>query len=201
MAYVIKTIDDISKVSEGNVAEINVYNWGCEYRPYAQGKLCFIKDQGFVVELLCKESNPRAVYVEQNTSVCKDSCLEFFANFKPLKEGTGYINFECNANGSLLCCYGSCVEIRNTVIELGAEHPKAEVFQTESEWGYRVFIPLSLIETIYGEANFKVGDHIKGNFFKCGDDTEHPHYGSYTKIEFSYPSFHRPEFFADMIIK
>lgn len=200
MAYQIKTIDDITQVSKGNIAEINVYNWGGDYRPYAQGKLCYVKDQGFVVELLCKETNPRAVYVDQNGPVCKDSCLEFFANFMPKKEGMGYVNFECNANGSLLCCYGTVVYPRQTVVELGIEHPKAEALQTDTEWGYQVFIPLSLIETIYGKTNYQVGDHIKGNFFKCGDDTEHPHFGSYTKIDFPHPSFHQPAFFADMVI-
>lgn len=200
MTYQIKTIDDVSKVCEGNIAEINVYNWGGEYRPYAQGKLCYVKEKGFVVELMCKENNPRATYTEQNSPVCRDSCLEFFANFAPEKEGTGYVNFEGNANGALLCCYGKNVMERQTVAEMGIAHPKAEVFKTETEWGYRVFIPLSLIEKIYGKKTFRAGDHITGNFFKCGDDTAQPHFGSYTKIDYPHPSFHQPTFFADMVI-
>lgn len=203
MKYEIKTIHDVSEVSNGNIAEISQYNWGGEYRPYAQGKLCYVKDQGFVFELMCKESNPRAIYTEQNANVCKDSCLEFFANFKPELKDTGYVNFECNVNGSLLCCYGTVVYPRKTIQEMGIEHPKAVPFKNDTDWGYQVFIPLSLIESVYGQANYKTGDMIKGNFFKCGDDTEIPHFGSYTVIDpevIKRPSFHQPAYFADMVI-
>lgn len=203
MVYQIKTINNIEDVCKGSIAEISQYNWGGEYRPYSQAKLCYVKDKGFVVELMCKESNPLAVYVEQNSDVCRDSCLEFFANFKPEIQGKGYVNFECNVNGSLLCCYGTVVYPRKTIVEMGIEHPKAMPFKHENEWGYQVFIPLSLIEKVYGNANYKTGDKIKGNFFKCGDNTEIPHYGSYTVIDSSIikkPSFHQPAYFADMII-
>lgn len=203
MPYEIKTIKDVSEVGKGNIAEIGQYNWGGEYRPYAQAKLCYVKDKGFVVELMCKEKKPRALCIEQNKDVCKDSCLEFFANFKPDMEGMGYVNFECNVKGSLLCCYGTVVYPRKTVMEMGIDHPNAVPFQTEEEWGYSVFIPLSLIESIYGNAEYKKGDYIRGNFFKCGDHTETPHYGSYTVIDptvIERPSFHQPAYFADMKI-
>lgn len=200
MVYEIKTITDISEIDKGNIAEINKYNWSGEYRPYAYGKLCYIKNQGFAVKLMCRETNPRAIYTEQNSPVCKDSCLEFFANFKPDIEGLGYINFEGNANGSLLCCYGTVVYPRQTIEDMGLEHPIPSVIKTEDSWGYTVFLPLETIKAIYGNADYEIGDHIRGNFFKCGDDTDIPHFGSYTEIDFPHPSFHQPQFFADMVI-
>lgn len=206
--YKIKTISNASEVNLGEAAEIAVYNWGDAsghpYRPYAQAKLCFIKDKGFIAELMCRESSPRAIYVEQNKNVCEDSCLEFFANFAPQIEASGYVNFEGNANGSLLCCYGRDISSRHTIAEMGIVHPKAEPFKTQSEWGYRVFIPLSLIKEIYGIDSYKSGDLIRGNFFKCGDKTEYPHFASYTVIDplvITRPSFHQPAYFADMIIE
>ena len=83
---------------------------------------------------------------------------------------------------------------------MGLEHPLPKVIQGEGFWGYELMIPLSLIEGVYGPSRFETGSVIRGNFFKCGDETEFPHFGSYTKIDWEYPSFHRPQFFAEMQI-
>ena len=56
------------------------------------------------------------------------------------------------------------------------------------------------IENIYGDAVFHSGDLLRGNFYKCGDRTEHPHYASFTKIDTPRPCFMDPDYFADMII-
>lgn len=198
--YQIKTIASMDELDQGNTALVDIYNWGGDYRPVTRAVLCFIKDQGFALRLTCEEENPRATFTEQNTGVCRDSCLEFFANFRPDLPDTGYINFEGNANGALLCCYGSCVEERETIADMGLEHPLPKVVRGEGFWGYELMIPLSLIEGVYGPSPFKTGSVIRGNFFKCGDETEFPHFGSYTKIDWEYPSFHRPQFFAEMQI-
>ncbi|MFZ2538901.1 MAG: carbohydrate-binding family 9-like protein [Oscillospiraceae bacterium] len=199
--YKIKAINDISEIEKGNVAKINVYNWNCEYQPVAFAKMCYIKDQGFAVLLSCEEKNPLATYTKPNCMVCEDSCLEVFANFKPTMEDKGYINFEANANGSLLCEYGKAGGNRQKLVEMGLYNPKISVSKTKNDWGYTLFIPLDLIEKVYGNAEFKSGDKIKANFFKCGDKTKSPHYGSYTKIDWECPSFHRPQFFSDMMIE
>jgi len=36
----------------------------------------------------------------------------------------------------------------------------------------------------------------KANFFKCGDDTQQPHFLSWQPIDTPRPDFHRPEFFG-----
>ena len=203
MAYKIKTISDISQVDKGQVAQIDVYNWGGKYKPKALGILCYIKDQGFILRMRCIESNPTAKYIEQNKPVCRDSCLVFFVNFKPQNENSGYINFECNALGSLLCAYGNSVFTRNTIVSMGLEHPNVESFNSDTEWGFDIFIPLTLISGVYNNADFNIGDSIRGNFYKCGDSTKEPHYGSFTMINVATipaPSFHQPNFFAEMVI-
>lgn len=202
MSYEIKTISDPSRIESGNVADVNVYNWGGSYRPETNAVLCYVKDRGFAVRLFCREKDPLATHTEPNSRVYEDSCLEFFANFRPDLKGSGYVNFEGNTNGAMLCFYGSSREDgeRTSILGLGLPHPKPEVFRTDGGWGWRLLIPLDFIRAIYGSAEYRAGSLIRGNFFKCGDKTAAPHYGSYTKIESPYPNFHRPEYFADMII-
>ncbi|MEG0691491.1 MAG: carbohydrate-binding family 9-like protein [Oscillospiraceae bacterium] len=198
--YTIKTITDMEQLEQGNVAEISIYNWNCQYQPPAYAQMCYIKDKGFGIKLSCKESNPLARYTEPNCMVCEDSCLEAFVNFKPEVKDKGYINFEANVNGSLLCEFGEVSENRKRLISMGLNHPEIQVLQNENEWGYILFVSLDLIEKVYGNSEFKSGEKLRGNFFKCGDKTQNPHYGSFTKIDWACPSFHRPQFFSDMII-
>lgn len=198
--YEIKIIENKNQIETGNIANISIYNWGGAYQPKATAILCFIEQVGFIVKLSCDEKNPRAVFTKQNEGVCRDSCLEFFANFKPKKTGSGYMNFEGNAKGSLLCCYGTNRYHRKTIMQMGFCHPEPLPYQNEISWGFELMIPLSLINDVYGDSTFSTGDIIKGNFYKCGDDCEVPHYGSYTKINSDHPDFHLPEYFSDMIL-
>ena len=210
MTYEIKTITDVSELEQGNIVDVNIYNWGGDYRPPVKAVFCYVKDKGFDVRLTCYEKNPRATYTQPNARVCRDSCLELYANFKPGVEGKGYMNFECNANGSLLCYYGPVTQDdydgphylgdRVPVVELGYDHPVPRVIRTAEYWGFELFIPLKLIENIYGNAVFHSGDILRGNFYKCGDRTGHPHYASFTKIDTPRPCFMNPDYFADMII-
>lgn len=200
--YPIKTIQHPDHIDQGTTVPLTTYNWGGEYRPTTTATLCWLEGKGFLIRMLCTESNPRATFTpaDCNCGVCRDSCLEFFANFAPDQTGSGYLNFECNANGSLLCCYGPDRHQRKTVIEMGLPHPIVTPLRTAEQWGWELLIPLSMLAQIYGITSFHTGDVIKGNFYKCGDDTPQPHYGSYTEIQAAQPDFHRPECFASMQI-
>lgn len=203
MAYEIKTIHSLSEVGKGNPADINIYNWGGDYRPVSKGILCYVTGQGFAVRMTSEEEHPRAMQTEPNSRVCTDSCLEFFANFAPSIPDSGYLNFEGNALGTMLCCYGQPSRPgakRVPVAEMGYPHPRPQPIRGDGFWGWELLIPFSLIRGIYSTADFKTGSHIRGSFYKCGDLTEHPHYGSFVKIDWPTPNFHRPECFADMVI-
>lgn len=202
MLYEIKTISDLSQIETGSAADVGIYNWGGSYRPKTAAVLCYMKDLGFAVRLFCKEKDPRATHMEPNSKVYEDSCLEFFANFQPDLKGSGYINFEGNANGAMLCFYGASREDgkRTSIIDMGLSHPVPKVIRTDDGWGWQLLIPLGFIRSVYGKAEYRTGSHIRGGFFKCGDKTASPHYGSYTKIDSPYPNFHKPEYFADMVI-
>lgn len=125
---------------------------------------------------------------------------EAFLNFKPELPGCGYLNLEANAKGTFLCGYGKDRYGRKSLGDLGVPYPTVTPFSTESSWGWVAEIPLPLLQQVYGEAEFVPGDRIKGNFYKCGDETKTPHYGSWNPIENPTPDFHRPEGFGELVI-
>lgn len=197
--YKIKIIENQSEIEQGELAKIDIYNWGGEYQPNAFARVCFIKGQGFVARLWCEESSPLARFIEPDSGVCQDSCLEFFACFAP-KKGNCYINFEANPNGALLCEYGESGAGRKHFDQGSILRPDITPHKSADEWGYTLFIPLETITAIYGDCSFDEGSVITGSFFKCGDQTDTPHYGSYNKIPMPNPTFHQPQFFAEMVI-
>ena len=201
MEYKIKTISSPAELDRGSVARVDVYNWGGDYRPEVRAVLCYVRDQGFLIRMTAVESDPLSVQTEPNSAVCTDSCLEFFANFKPELPDSGYINFEVNSIGTTLSFYGPDRFTRTSLVELGLEHPKPRAFRTEKEWGWEYLIPLDTIRRVYGNADYKAGDAIRANFYKCGDHTAAVHYASFTKIGSDHPDFHRPEAFARMEIE
>lgn len=200
LIYLIKQTDTLPDWDTAEPIPISEYNWGGGYRPKAIAKLCFVKGKGFSLRITCEEQSPKAVYYHDNDPVYKDSCLEFFVNFKPDTAGSGYINFEGNSNGALLCGYGNSRHNRKSIKDFDVPQPIAKPFKTDNLWGYELCIPLNLIQKVYGDSSFKRGDTLKGNFFKCGDETITRHYGSWTKIGSPVPDYHLPEYFGTLEI-
>jgi len=65
-------------------------------------------------------------------------------------------------------------------------------------WTVRYRVPLMLFKIYYGDT---VKPRLEGraNFYKCGDETEFPHYGAWSPPRTEAPDFHRPEFFGTII--
>jgi len=183
---------------EAVVGEINQYVYGCKYQPKVYFKLWYYQKEGFFLKMVCEESNPKAIYSNHGDPVYKDSCMEFFVDFFPEDPTKGYLNFEMNAAGAMLLCYGVDRNNRESVVE--KLRIKQQVSISKESWEINLKIPLYFIKEIYGRNNFAEGSVIKGNAYKCGDDTETAHYGTWRRVETKTPDFHRPEFFGEMII-
>ena len=65
------------------------------------------------------------------------------------------------------------------------------------EWTVAIFIPFGLI----GVDPENLPASLRGNFYKCGDLTAHPHFLSWNPINTPKPDFHRPDFFGELILK
>ncbi|MBR5286059.1 MAG: hypothetical protein IKU30_04095 [Clostridia bacterium] len=197
MSYIIRVEKDID-FSRAEKAMISTYKWTEGYAPEAFAELIYVEDKGFALRMTAKESNPLAVNTEYNQPVYEDSCLEFFVRFNP--EDPKYMNFEMNSNGAFL----SAVRVdrsNKTPIHTLAEIPVVKATKGETEWTVEVFFTLDFIGKLFGKTEFSRGEVIKGNFYKCGDKTEIPHFGMWAPIDSEKPNFHQPQFFGEMEIE
>lgn len=178
--------------------------WNYGNLPKAFAKLTYLEEIGFEAEMWCYETAMRAVNREPDSPVYEDSCLECFLNFYPERTDK-YLNFEVNANGAMLCQIGEGKTDRRFIRELGLTQPKVSVEQGDDPLGhywkavYR--IPKDLIQQIYGIWGFEDGHKLRGNFYKCGDLTDHVHYGCWSLIKAPKPNYHLPEFFGELVLR
>ena len=173
--------------------------------PPAEAKVAF-DGSYFHVLLKAWEQNLRVVTHQSNGPVWEDSCIEFFFN-PALGRDSRYLNFEVNAEGVMLLGLGSGRDDRTLVnFDPMAFEIKADVPPHGAAGWNRPFytvsfvIPVSFLETIYGNLQFHRGSELAGNFQKCGDKTANRHLGCWNPIEVPKPDFHRPEWFGTLVI-
>ena len=142
--------------------------------------------------------------------VWRDSCVECFLQPKTER---GYFNFEINCGGSLLLCYiedptrkaegfarytrvdeavTALVEIKHTMPQ--RVEPEIDVPTT---WEIACRIPLRVLETYVGPLGNLAGQEWRTNFYKCADDSSHPHWGSWSPIGEEL-NFHQPSYFGTL---
>ena len=173
------------------------------YEPRVEARLAHTPDYLYV-SFRVAERRVRATFTRFQDPVYKDSCVEFFIDACP-EQSRGYLNFEANPLGTMLIALGrdrhdrrplsaaevSGLEVRPTLAapvdgDIGADG-----------WGLDYRIPAGLFERICG-TNLGPGSRAAANFYKCGDDTEIPHYGAWSPVGTPAPDFHRPEYFGTL---
>lgn len=198
MIYEVLTMNSPDWEKAGK-AEITSYSWGCEYKPPSYGQLIKINGMGLAVRMISFEAEPKTVYSSYNDPVFKDSCLEFFASFNssPL-----YMNFEVNSKAAFLSAVRKERKNKTPIHELiNINDISIPPIKEKDFWGFEAVFTFDVINRLFGECSFDQGQSFKGNFYKCGDETAIPHFGSWSPINTLSPDFHRPEFFGEFIIK
>ena len=184
---------------EGSTFSVSCIPWE-EYPEKIDTQVTLAYDEGgFAVRFKSNETRLRAVETAHNTFVHKDSCMEMFMQFAP-ESDIRYINFEMNPNGA---AYVSCARKRGdfeffSVQDIDALGIQASV--REDGWELSYYIPVAIIQKYIPSYQHGKGAHLRGNFYKCGDETDHPHFLSFAPIGTEEPDFHRPEFFADFVL-
>lgn len=175
-----------------------------DHRPAVEVRLCRSRD--FLhVRFVVGEKRVRVRHMNFQDPVYKDSCVEFFVDAFP---GTrqGYINFETNAAGVLLAAFGPDRAHRKPLWPedlAGFEAHSSIAGPIDGEYGADAWtleyqVPLELFRKIYG-LDIRPGLRAAANFYKCGDETEVPHYGAWSPVGTPSPDFHRPEFFGELV--
>ena len=150
------------------------------------------------VRMTAKEEKIRATLTGPLDAVCTDSCLEFF--FAPEDGDDRYINFEWNPLGTLYLGFGAARETRMRMIVKDKDALFApKPFETEGGWGIEFSIPVSFIRLFF--PRFFLEGEASGNFYKCGDKTEVPHYLAWTDLTSEKPDYHRRHDFGKLIFE
>ena len=176
------------------------------YEPRVDVRLCS-SSRNLYVRFDVFEAKVRLRFTRFQDPVYKDSCVEMFINPFPDKE-VGYINVEMNAAGTALVAIGPDRRRRTPLAESDLEGWEVvpslkgpfSGFHGAELWTLTYRLPLLLFEKCYG-AQITPGLTARANFYKCGDETETPHFGAWSPVLTPQPDFHRPEFFGRLVFQ
>ena len=176
------------------------------HRPQTCAKLLYDEDHIYGI-FSVQDQYVLSAHTHRNESVCADSCVEFFVEPVP---GRGYFNIEINCGGTLLLHYNaqSATVRYDPVVLDDARMDQVKIYHSmpsvvnpeitePTRWGIEFHIPYDLFEAYVGPVERKPGTLWRGNFYKCGDQTSHPHWAMWYEIPGEL-GFHKPEFFAPL---
>jgi len=180
-------------------------------RPVVQAKLQYDAANIYGIYKV-DDVSVRATHTVFNSSVCQDSCVEFF--FRPRADG-GYFNLEMSATGAHLLYFvrdwtpvgdyyadftaipesdGRRFESRSS-LDGPIPHERAG----ELTWLVQFQIPIPVAEKYCGPLGELSGQRWTGNFYKCGDHLQHPHWLAWSPV--TTLNFHLPDCFGTMLLE
>ncbi len=185
---------------------------GVAYRPRSEAALAWGED-AFHLVLRSYDSAIRARERQRNHPVCLDSCLEFF--FSPVPEllpsgGLRYFNIECNPAGTLWIGYSSGGGRETSASQPDAPSNRVLEMQALSDaeiaayrgpfWQVSYRVPYEYLRRLEPTFHPSAGWIMRGNFYKCGEQTEHSHFMVWSEIHTPQPDYHRPEYFGELVL-
>ena len=180
---------DSHEWEKAHVGYVGVNRW----KEYAHAPITTFRmlhgPEGISILMCTEETNLRAEIAEENGKICQDSCMEFF--LKPDVLDLNYLNFEFNPKGVLHLGIGNGRHGRQHLDEDRATFSIVSRAK-EGDWRLKFYIPHSFLMKYFG----KISPVCKGNFYKCGDMTDHVHYGTWSEVEVPAPDYHVPDFFG-----
>jgi hypothetical protein len=149
----------------------------------------------------------RCVHTGFQSPVYKDSCVEVFV--QP-RADRGYFNFEFNCGGALLASYITDPrrtpdgfagwqpltpeEGRRIGVQGSLPRRVAPEIAEARTWELAFRIPLDFMARYTGPLPVAAGAVWRANFYKCGDETSHPHWAAWHPVEAL--NFHLPQCFG-----
>jgi hypothetical protein len=175
-----------------------------EHFPFTQAKAAYDNTAIYVI-FRVEDRYVRAVADNNQGPVYLDSCVEFF--FTP---GTdiekGYFNLEMNCGGTMLFHHQMKPRTDQTLIsdhhiqQVDVAHTLPEIVDPEIDrdttWIVEYRIPFSILSDYHSFSRPEAGTVWRANFYKCADETSHPHWLTWAPVDFPRPNFHLPQFFG-----
>ena len=188
----------------------NVLPDSSNHTPRTMVKILYDRDNLYL-HYTVKDRYVYAVHTNYQDPVCRDSCVEFFV--QP-RNDCGYFNFEVNCIGTLLLHYQESAaggfgqkELKENIpfdkgesveIETSIKKPVTGEICDDIEWRAAMRIPVKLMEDYVGSLAPLRGSAWRANFYKCGDNTSHPHWISWSPMPPGKPNFHIPSAFGEI---
>ena len=179
---------------------------GSAHRPQTLCKLLYDQEKLYGI-FRVDDQYVRCVNTGFQADVYKDSCVELF--LQPKASG-GYFNFEFNCGGALLASYitdptriGGRVKQYSPLTpaddrQIRRYHNLPDVVEPEIThkqiWFLEFSIPFAVLAKYAGPLREICGQAWRGNFYKCGNETSHPHWSAWSGV-FEL-NFHLPECFG-----
>lgn len=179
-----------------------------DHRPHTRVKLLH-GSEGIRGVFQIDDQYVRSIRTGYQDAVCKDSCVEFF--IQPRGSG-GYFSLEMNAGGAYLFYYiedpararGGFKKFTSVPAELGRMIRVRSSLPARIEpeiggatsWELNFFLPFTVLTHYAGPLGNLSGQRWRGNFFKCGDETSHPHWASWSPVD--ELNFHLPRCFGEI---
>jgi len=201
--YNVKIIDQYQSGWWKNTVEANLdcFPWAAQstddYRPVTTARVV-TDDSALYVYMQTDETNLR-METKGFGHVHTDSCMEFFISPDP--SSPKYLNYEFNPAGAMYLSLGTNRydrEILNIPEYREVFRVKTEIF--DKGWNIEYCIPLSFLCCFFPSLLLESGHKMRGNFYKCGENTARPHYGCWSPIDLPKPDFHCSEFFGNLVI-
>lgn len=195
---------DIKQIADflplvGTPFEIDNVNWPEQFphKPEVTGRISYSDTRIYVLYEVVGEG-VRAVCDHDHGPVWCDSCVEMFVNEPGQPE---YMNFEANCIGRMVASHRKS---RKEDVVPFPEEDMATIMRFTTlgnapfeekpgmhSWKVCISIPWRMI-TSDGSAP----KQLRANFYKCGDETAHPHFLSWNPIPLPKPDFHCPQYFG-----
>lgn len=204
----LETLDVLDLSSAGFLMEkaqresIDVTNWAeYPYKPIVAFDIARTKTNLYI-RYFVKGNSLKAHYKADGSPVYQDSCVEFFMK---QVDAPYYYNFEFNCIGT---CDAACRESRDKKKSLTSEEyasirrhstlPRAIFTEKLGVYSWELIVAIPF--RVMGLDPDNLPEKILGNFYKCADDTESPHFVSWSPINLPTPNFHCPEFFGEIYL-
>ena len=211
-----EVVPDARKLWDGEVwrrAELlDVNCWrpeGGGHRPWTQCRLLY-DEQNLYGIFRVEEQGVRCVHTGFQSEVWKDSCVEFFVQPKGVG---GYFNFEFNCGGALLSSYVTNPARANGRLQefvpltpdddgrirrfAGLPSVVEPEIAGPLVWRLEFSLPLALLAKYAGPFGAVTGQIWRANFYKCGNETSHPHWLSWRPL--AGRNFHDPSSFGQLV--
>lgn len=182
---------------------------GSAHRPRTECKLLYDADTLYGIFRVV-DRYVRAVHTVFQSPVWRDSCVEIFV--KP-ENAFGYFNFEFNCGGALLASYvtdparageglrsfvplaaGDDLRIRRHASLPATVDPEIDA---PAVWTLEFAIPMTVMTHHAKGTKAHSGQIWRANFYKCGNETSHPHWASWAPL--SARNFHDPASFGRLV--